>query len=138
LSPTAAELARRREHSETVRMDAGPEAWRRLHAALGRRGLRTWGLGPTATVVGADADKGRAVTLLTELYLRRGPVMTLALGDGANDEPMLEAVDRAFLVERPGGGWTDMDVPGLERVRGVGPVGWARAVETLLKELEEA
>lgn len=50
---------------------------------------------------------------------------------------MLASVDRAYLVERRGGGWTDMSVPGLVRVEGVGPIGWACAVERILAEVAE-
>ena len=135
LSAEAAARARMREYSETVHVDGGGEPWRRFRAAVDARGLRTWGSGPSGTVVGAGADKGRAVTLVTERYRRAGPVTTVGLGDGANDEPMLAAVDRPFLVERRGGGWTGMSVEGLERVEGVGPVGWARAIQRVLREV---
>ncbi len=135
LSAEAAARARMREYSETVHVEGDHEAWRRFCAALEARGLHTWGSGPIGTVVGAGADKGRAVTLVTERYRQVGPVTTVGLGDGANDEPMLAAVDRPFLVERRGGGWTGISVPGLERVEGVGPLGWARAVERVLKEV---
>ena len=47
---------------------------------------------------------------------------------------MLRAVDRAYLVERAGGGWEEVDVKDLERVEGVGPVGWSRAVARMLEE----
>jgi hypothetical protein len=47
---------------------------------------------------------------------------------------MLRVVDRAFLVERRGGGWEDLDVDELERVPGMGPAGWARAIDRILEE----
>ncbi|MCG6955823.1 MAG: HAD hydrolase family protein [Gemmatimonadetes bacterium] len=138
----AARRAQLREFSETVSVEGGPEAWQRFLRALEVRGLRSFGTGPTGTVVGRNADKGRAVTLLTGLYRRAAsasgdgatPVVTIGIGDAANDEPMLQAVDRAFLVERAGGGWQELEVGGLERIEGVGPVGWSRVISRLLKE----
>jgi mannosyl-3-phosphoglycerate phosphatase len=142
LPEDAARRARSREFSETVRVEGGPEAWARFTRELENRGFWSFGAGPTGTVVGRGADKGRAVTLLTGLYrhaaARSGtgvkPFVTIGIGDAANDEPMLRAVDRAFLVERAHGGWQEMCVEGLERIEGVGPIGWTHAVSRLLKE----
>ncbi len=139
LPEAAARRAREREFSETVTVQGGPTAWRRLMAALEERGLHCFGSGPKGSIVGLDADKGEAVKLVAELYRLvagdDGPrPRTAAIGDAANDAPMLRAVDRAFLVEGPGGGWAPVDVDGLERVEGVGPSGWRRAVERLLQE----
>lgn len=138
LSVEAASLARQREYSETVRVEGGPDGWARFGEALAAQGLRTWGRGPTGTVVGERAGKGRAVELVTSWCREGAPVVTVGVGDGYNDAPMLAAVDRPFLVERRGGGWTPMDVEGLVRVGGVGPVGWARVVEALLSGKERA
>ncbi len=140
LSAPAARRARAREFSETVEVPGGAEAWRVLLHALRASGLHGFGSGPTGTIVGRRADKGTAVRLLSRLYRREAalldpdgpPLRTVGIGDGANDTPMLRAVDRAFLVERPGGGWAELRVAGIERVRGVGPVGWARAAERIL------
>lgn len=140
LDESAAGRARTRDFSETVHVEGGAEEWRRLMAALEMRGLHTFGRGPTGTVVGLGADKGRAVELLTSLYGQaaagpdsgRTPPLTVGIGDAANDVPMLRVVDRAFLVEKPAGGWADIEVKGLERVKGVGPVGWSRVVRSLL------
>lgn len=140
LDRTAALCATTRDFSETVRVEGGPEEWRRLMGALKARGLHSFGHGPTGTVVGLGADKGRAVELLASFYGQaaagagagHAPPRTVGIGDAANDVPMLRAVDRAFLVEKPAGGWADVEVEGLERVRGVGPVGWSRVVTSLL------
>jgi len=140
LDEGAAGRAGTRDFSETVHVEGGAGEWRRLMGALEMRGLHTFGCGPTGTVVGLGADKGRAVELLASLYGRaaagrgagRTPPLTVGIGDAANDVPMLRAVDRAFLVEKPAGGWADVEVEGLERVKGVGPVGWSRAVTGLL------
>ncbi|MGD8322557.1 MAG: HAD hydrolase family protein [Gemmatimonadota bacterium] len=139
LSASAAELARARDFSETVHVTGGPAAWERFMEALRKHGLHSFGAGPTGTVVGLGADKGRAVRVVTEIFRRIAgaarPLPTAAVGDAFNDEPMLRAVERPFLVECRGGGWADLAVEGMSRVRGVGPVGWARAAARFLEEV---
>lgn len=136
LPEAMAQRARAREYSETIWLDAGAEGWERLQEALRARGLAFHGRGPLATVIDAGTDKGRGVRLVVELYRRASgeKVESVALGDGASDVPMLEAADRGFLVERKGGGWLDVEVDGVERVEGVGPRGWERAVRSVLDE----
>lgn len=142
LSEAQARRAREREFSETVEVGGGPDAWLTFLEALEEWDLRGFGNGPTGTVVGSWADKGRAVRLLSGLYRRAatrlgagyGLPPTVGIGDAASDASMLAEVDHAFLVERAGGGWAGVVVDGLERVEGVGPEGWARAVERILRE----
>ena len=77
-----------------------------------------------------DNDKGQAVRIVSGWYRRaNAEVITLGLGDSANDLSMLAAVDRAFLVAKPTGGHhREMTLPGLARIAGAGPVGWNRAI----------
>jgi predicted mannosyl-3-phosphoglycerate phosphatase (HAD superfamily) len=73
------------------------------------------------------------VQALAEIYRARDErLVTVGIGDSWNDEPMLRAVDRPFLVQRPGGRWEGLDVPGLERVPAIGPTGWTLAMQGLL------
>lgn len=135
LGEEAARLACRREYSETVRVEGSRGDWLRFMESLEEADLRCFGQGPTGTVASSDTDKGKAVLVLTGLYRReRGDLRTVAVGDSANDVPMLRSVDRAFLVQRPDGTWTDVEVPGLVRVEGIGPVGWDRAIRRALAE----
>lgn len=133
LSPPAAELARRREHTEPfVVVDAKPdEATLRdaLHAAgLGlQRGARFW------TASGRH-DKGDAVAVLRELLAgdpARQPLL-YGLGDTHNDTAMLAAVDVPLLVQRPDGTWADIDLDRHTRIDGIGPTGWALAADRIL------
>lgn len=129
----AARRAMRREYSETIHGALAPDHWRQLRKALAARGLTTAHGRSTCTVISAATDKGRAVSLLAALFRRTlGNVTTVAVGDSENDDPMLRAVNRAFLVERPGGGWAALHVPGLEKVKGIGPAGWSRAIRLAL------
>jgi mannosyl-3-phosphoglycerate phosphatase len=133
LTPRAAELARRRDHTEPfVVVDAEPdEATLRdaLSAAgLGlQRGSRFW------TASGRH-DKGAAVAVLRGLLAgdpARSPLL-YGLGDTHNDTAMLAAVDVPLLVQLPDGTWADIDLDRHLRIDGIGPAGWALAADQIL------
>jgi len=49
-----------------------------------------------------DNDKGKAVKRLIEMYGEEfGDVKTIGFGDADNDKPMLDEVDKGFMVEGP-------------------------------------
>jgi predicted mannosyl-3-phosphoglycerate phosphatase (HAD superfamily) len=81
------------------------------------------------------SDKGRAVRALRSFYeVSRGRVSTIGLGDSANDEPMLRAVDIPVLVRRPDGSHLEVgDLPGLIIAPSSGPLGWREVVLMLLR-----
>lgn len=133
LDEAAAARAQQREYSETLVTRFSAEELARLEATLAERGLLVVSGGKFHTVTGAGGDKGTAVAHLTALYRQQfGEVLTIGLGDSANDAPLLAAVDHPYLVQRPGGVWQEMEIAGLERVTAVGPAGWRQAVERIL------
>jgi mannosyl-3-phosphoglycerate phosphatase len=79
-------------------------------------------------------DKGKALRLVMRRWRRR---RAAAIGDSANDLPMLKAAARAYAV-RTAEGRHDPDlVSGVPRLRLIdrpGPEGWAIAVDQLLAE----
>jgi mannosyl-3-phosphoglycerate phosphatase len=77
-------------------------------------------------------DKGKAVRKLTELYERQyGQVKTFAVGDALNDEPMLKAVDEAYVVKNvEGKHFTDK----YNLLNGIGPEGWTEFIQKILKD----
>ena len=124
--------AKKREYEETLILDPSADERARLERACSMHGL-TLTRGTRFFGMKGSHDKGSAVRILITLYRRRyGAVVSSGIGDGANDESLLAAVDRPYLVEREGGGWVEMPVPGITTVAGVGPVGWKRAVFELL------
>lgn len=135
LSIFEAQLSRRREFDEPFIYEGATAAMRDLLAAIGAKGYaHTEGrlhhiLGPS--------DKGRAVTILADLYRReRGLLLTCALGDSPNDIPMLKAVDMPVVVRRPDGKHDPrIELPGLVKAGGIGPEGWNEAILTILKDL---
>ncbi len=134
----SAKLARMREYDEAFRLGEGEdtqEAANRLiehiksHGMSYTRGGRYW------HIIG-DNDKGKAVTILSEIYRRQfaaDEVTTIGLGDSQNDLPMLQAVDIPLLVQKPGGqhdaSITDAKI---NKVKGIGPVGWNLAILDIL------
>lgn len=80
-------------------------------------------------------DKGKAVKILVDIFKRNQPetkIITVGLGDSLNDLPMLEAVDRPFLVKKLSGNYEKrIKVENLIYANGIGPVGWNKAVLSL-------
>lgn len=129
--------AAHRDFSETLVNAFRPDDWARLERALRAEGLSGRHGGRFRTVAGIETDKGHAVRVVTELFRAAtagGAVTTAGLGDSANDEGMLLAVDRAYLLPQDTGRWAPMEIPGLRRVARPGPEGWREAVTELLAE----
>ena len=134
---TEARQAREREFDEPfVILENAARAWPRLRGEILRRGLNATRGSRFFHILGNN-DKGVAVWKLTT-WLRRAhgrEVCTIGLGDSPNDIPLLQAVDLAVIVARPGGRYdreTLAAVPRAQRAGGVGPEGWNRAVLRLL------
>jgi len=131
LDTAQAGLAKKREYQETLNLTGSEEE---IEAALARiaeaglgysRGGRFYG-------VMAGSDKGRAVRILADMFRKKlGRVETIGVGDSGNDTPMLAAVDRPVLVQKPDGRWQEMALANLYRVDGIGPQGWVKAVAEL-------
>jgi mannosyl-3-phosphoglycerate phosphatase family protein len=125
LDPDGLRAARRRAWSESFLVLRGdPTA---LARQLERRGLRMRQGGRFLTATGPH-DKGSAVRAV----LARHPAESWAVGDAPNDAPMLAAVDHPHQVRRPDGTWAALNVPGVARLDGIGPVGFAQLAELML------
>jgi mannosyl-3-phosphoglycerate phosphatase len=132
LSPAQAEAAKNREFGEAFIID-NPEieesVLEREVQALGLRltkGGRFWHL------LGEN-DKGRAVSILSDLFRKRYPgIRTIGFGDAPNDAPMLAVVDQSFLVARPDGSHQSLSLPNLTMVPLPGPAGVNHAILSLL------
>ena len=132
----AAGRARQREYSETLIDQLDDEQWQKLDQEFEAEGLECRHGGRFHTVTGAGTDKGKAVRAITEIYQSAygREVHTLAVGDSANDRPLLEAAERPFLVAREDGAWADLDVANLEKIAGRGPHGWIEITNRILAE----
>lgn len=120
----------RRTHSACIRNWAGLDAERFL-LALHREGLVASRSGSWITVTWG-ADKGTGVRALLALARRRGAAydVTVAIGNEANDAPLLAAADRRLAIRNPGRGHHP-DLLALANVTPL-PASGARAWRTTL------
>lgn len=133
LEPDAARRARQRDYSETLVNPLALDDLATLREALRAYGLAVAHGGRFHTVTGAASDKGVAVLRCAELLWRKlGEVVTIGIGDSANDLPLLAAVDRPYLVRRPAGDWCDVGDLAVTRLGGVGPHGWREMAQEVL------
>ncbi len=125
-------LAKQREYSETVIIKGDRKYLESSLAAIKEAGL-SYTFGGKFYEVYSGGDKGKAVTILTELFkLNFGDVYTTGIGDSLNDVEMLAAVDLPMLVQKADNRWNKLNVRNLRRVTGIGPEGWAKAASELL------
>lgn len=133
LGEEAARNARNRDYSETIVTPLTAVTLHQLQTAFAAHDLALVSGGKFHTLTSMRSDKGTAVTRLTTLFRRKlGQVVTIGLGDSANDRPLLAAVERPYLVQKPDGRWhkmTDLDVT---LVDGIGPIGWRQVITELL------
>jgi mannosyl-3-phosphoglycerate phosphatase len=137
----AAAAANRREYSEPVQWLGTPARREAFIEALRAAGA-TVAQGGRFLAVSGDCSKGRALGLLRELFQREwqgSAVRDLAIGDGQNDVPMLEAAGEALLIRSP----VNL-LPTLARESGVltstlpGPEGWNEGVRRWLAQQQRA
>lgn len=134
LDLASAKLAKIREYSETIVSGFSSHEASLFVAACESHGLQCTLGGRFLSVTGGGADKGRAARMLTDIYrLNFGDVLTVGIGDSPNDAPMLREVDLPYLVQRPNGQWRALDVPDLNRLAAVGPLGFVEMVNDLIR-----
>lgn len=138
LTKDFAKRASQRDFSETLlRIEDDPVKFEHFKEALKGYELECVSGGKFHTVMGLNSDKGHATTKLTKLFEQHfnDHLITYGIGDSANDLPLLKVVDRAFLVQKPPGKWSNLDFDGLERVDKIGSLGWNQvAKEWILSE----
>lgn len=134
LDLASAKLAKTREFSETIVSRFSPYETSAFIAACESHGLQCTQGGRFLSVTGGGADKGRAARMLTDIYrLNFGDVLTVGIGDSPNDAPLLREVDLPYLVQRPNGQWKALDVPNLNRLAAIGPLGFVEMANDLIR-----
>ncbi len=133
LNREQASFAKKREFTEPFLMENDSEvpALERLAAA---RGLKITRGGRFYHLIGIRQDKGRAARIAADIFSKNagGPVLSVGLGDSANDIPMLQSVDIPILIPRPGGIYEQMSLPNLRRASRPGSMGWNEMMLKLL------
>ncbi len=136
LKANAARLAKAREYDEPFWfLSEKEEGIERVLRLIKDRGLNFTRGGRYYHLHGNNS-KGHAVAALSALFRRqRDNLLTAGIGDSLNDLPMLEVVDIAVLVQKPGGVYDESVLEALPEVKlagEAGPRGWNRAVLELL------
>jgi mannosyl-3-phosphoglycerate phosphatase family protein len=128
-------LAKQREFAEPFMFERAMDE--RVLKAIEERGLR-WTRGRFHYIMG-DHDKGKAVRLLKKWYEDKyGKLISIGLGDGLNDLPLLNEVDVPVLIARENNVYDpEVYLPNLIKAIGAGPQGWNRAVLDLLNMQKE-
>lgn len=131
-------LAKSREGSEPIRWDDSQEALNLFVDDLAQHQLQLQKGGRFYHIL-PKVDKGQAVKWLLTRYRQAYPkseFFTIALGDGLNDLPMLEAVDLAVVL--PAANMDQLDPAGVRtlRMKEPGPIGWNRALTDIFSELQ--
>ncbi len=138
LNAQQVQLARQRDYDEPFFLAGATPKKEAAFVRLARerklevvRGSRFWH-------IHAGSDKGRAVRELMK-HFRAGwhvKLRAIALGDSANDLPMLAAADAAVLLPKHDGGFDEAvtaKLPRITRGSAPGPEGWNKAVLKLLE-----
>lgn len=137
LSREEAELSKQREYDEPFVVEGPAIDEDSLAEAVEIRGLR-YTKGDRFFHLMGPHDKGRAVRCLIDCYCRladcdRDRLRSVGIGNSPNDLPMLEAVKHPILVQLANGSYEPgIELPRLTRAPGPGPIGWNRAVLSLL------
>ncbi|UZR94808.1 mannosyl-3-phosphoglycerate phosphatase [Chondrinema litorale] len=133
LPEEASKRASTRDYSETlIKGDKTSESFKAMTELLEQEGLACTAGGKFHTVISNKSDKGKAVKVLHALFSKMNAgAVSVGLGDSANDKPLLAAVEKPFLVQKPGNWWDDIEAPNLVKVEGIGPEGWVKAISEL-------
>ncbi len=132
LTLSQATKARTREFTETfVLEDPTPDRELRLAHHLEEVGMRMLHGARYWTALGQH-DKAQAVRYVISRYRELGTITSCGVGDSVGDTGMLQEVDVPMLVQQADGSWADIELPGLIRLIGQGPLGWPHAAEVAL------
>jgi mannosyl-3-phosphoglycerate phosphatase len=138
LDDESAALARQREYGEPFLVHGDGEAEEKVIREIEKRGYSHTQGGRFHHILG-KSDKGKAVSILKGLYVKKfGVVVTAGIGDSLNDLPMLKAADIPILVRKPGGGYDErVKITGMAVADAPGPYGWNSAVLKLIVSFGE-
>ncbi|MBN8682374.1 MAG: HAD-IIB family hydrolase [Chitinophagales bacterium] len=133
LSRKAAALARQRQFTETLLSEPPDASAMQVLEAAGFSCSRG---GRFISIQDKNIDKGKAVLRLLALFQEHLKVhpATIGIGDSHNDLPMLAACDRAFLVQKPDGRYTQTNATHIKTLPAVGPEGFSMMVAQLLQK----
>lgn len=138
LSVSDAALARRREASESLVWRDSEEQFTAFREALDAEGFSLTQGSRFWYVMAKGSSKGAALAWLLQAHPpHQQHVITVGLGDGPNDAPMLDSVDYAVVIK----GHSKMpivlsrsDRQNIYESRHSGPVGWSEGLDYFIAQ----
>ena len=136
LSAAEAIQAKRREFTEPFVME-DMSVFLNLEDAARARGFKIARGGRFFHLMGEGQDKGRAVKIATEIISENinDKVISIGIGDSANDIPMLKCVDIPVLIPHPDGRFEDFAIKNLLRAGQPGSKGWNQIMIDILSNI---
>jgi mannosyl-3-phosphoglycerate phosphatase len=138
LSLEQAALAKQREFSEPFLIEDETKIAEIVLVAASR-GFEITAGGRFFNLFGIRQNKGRAIQQCAKIFARNteGGVVSLGLGDSANDISMLRSVDIPILLPHVDGAYEDIDLFNLIKADHPGSRGWNDAILNVLRNLDE-
>lgn len=135
LSKEKAVLANKREYSEPILWQGDQKKKTQFIKKARQLGANMEEGGRFLHLIG-HCNKGKALTFLLEIFQQQQikPILTIALGDGKNDVPMLQAAEEAILIRSPTHPFPDINNQAHTlKTDHYGPHGWAEGITKILK-----
>lgn len=125
-----AERACHRDFSETLTAKLDERTLQKLNRWFEPYGLHAICGGRFHTVTSVHCDKGKALSKVFDEIRKNSSAqwVSVAIGDSANDFPMLSAAQQAFLVKQHQGGWARNAHPEWIKISAAGPEGFVAAM----------
>lgn len=135
LTERSARLAKERLCSEPLRWDDSQEAFATFRQEIGAHDLQLLRGGRFFHVLSKEADKGTALRWLLDNYPETNETgwQSVALGDGPNDQSMLEAAELAVVIPSESGLSPKPNNPTVIYAQKPGPTGWNQTILEILK-----
>ncbi|MFS2220904.1 mannosyl-3-phosphoglycerate phosphatase-related protein [Pantoea sp. B65] len=130
-----AALARRREASESLVWRDSDQQFAAFRQALDQQGLALTQGGRFWHVMARGSGKGAALAWLLQQYPQQ--YITIGLGDGPNDAPMLDRVDYAVVIKghsKTAVTLTRQDRQNIYHTSAYGPEGWHEGLQYFIAQ----
>lgn len=133
LSKAAAGRALKREFSEPF-IIGDPGRLNKLKEAALKNGIRIEEGLRFFHFIGINQDKGKAVREVIKIFKNNynDNIFSIGIGDGKNDIPMFQAVDRPVLIPHADGKHEDIKLKNIVKARFSGSKGWNASIGELL------
>ncbi len=131
LSLKQAKLARKREYDIPIKINK-KNSLKKIKYECKKQDLN-FIQGTRYSHITGKNNKGKAVKKLLTLYkkkYKKENILIIGIGDSANDFPMLEQVNKGYLVQKQNKKYASRK---FKKQKGVGPIGWNRIVKKILK-----